>query len=57
MSGQFFIQDNYIYGPRNSGKYWIGDGGYIYGPKRSGQFYVQNGYIYGPNERLPWMDE
>jgi hypothetical protein len=31
MSGQFYIQNGYIYGPKNSGKYYI-QGDYIYGP-------------------------
>ncbi len=32
MSGRFYIQDGYIYGPSHSGQYYIQDK-YIYGPK------------------------
>lgn len=56
MSGRFYIQDGYIYGPKNSGRYYI-QGNYIYGPKKSGRFYIQNNYIYGPNEELPWLED
>lgn len=54
MSGQFYIQNNYIYGPKNGGKYYI-QNGYIYGPKEDGLFYIQGGYIYGPDKEPPWM--
>ena len=54
MPGQFYIQDGYIYGPKSGGQYYIDDG-YIYGPKRSGMFYVDGGYIYEPDEEPPWL--
>jgi len=44
-----------IYGPKNSGKYWIDDG-YIYGPKHNGRFWVDDGHIYGPSKTLPWHE-
>jgi len=31
MSGEFWIQNDFIYGPKNSGLYWIKNN-YIYGP-------------------------
>jgi hypothetical protein len=53
-SGRFYVQDGYIYGPRNGGRYYIQDN-YIYGPKQSGRLYIETGYIYGPSKELPWM--
>jgi hypothetical protein len=54
--GRFYIENNYIYGPRNGGKYFIRDG-YIYGPKDSGEFYIRDNRIQGPGANLPWMAE
>jgi hypothetical protein len=54
MSGQFYIQNGYIYGPKNNGLYYI-QNNYVYGPKESGKFYIQDGHIYGPTKALPWM--
>jgi hypothetical protein len=31
--------------------------GYITCLRKSGRLYVQDGYICGPNEELPWMEE
>ncbi|AJJ11876.1 hypothetical protein CH64_1089 [Yersinia rohdei] len=45
-SGQYYISDGYIYGPKMSGQFYISDG-YIYGPKNSGIYYLDSGgYIY-----------
>lgn len=33
------IQDNFIFGPKESGKFWI-----------------DNGFIYGPSENIPWFE-
>src|SRR5262249_55482177 len=54
-SGQFWIDDGYIWGPRNSGQFWIQDE-YVWGPKDGGKFWIQDGHIYGPDANLPWLD-
>ena len=53
-SGRFYIQDGYIWGPRNGGRFYIQDK-YIWGPVDGGRFYIEDGYIYGPSKDLPWM--
>jgi hypothetical protein len=53
-SGRFWIDDGYVYGPRNSGKFWI-DKGYIYDPSQSGRFWIDSQYIHGPSKDLPWL--
>lgn len=55
-SGEYYVQNGYIYGPRNGGKYYI-QNNYIYGPDCNGSFYIHNDYIYGPNEELPWLKD
>lgn len=54
-SGKFWIENSWIWGPRNSGKYWIDDK-FIWGPKDSGKFWIEDGFIYGPHKNLPWLD-
>jgi hypothetical protein len=54
-SGKFRIDNGYIKGPYNSKQFWI-DYNRIWGPKESGKFWIYNGYIYGPSENLPWME-
>jgi len=39
-SGQYYIQDGFIFGPGMSG----------------GEYYIQANYIYGPNGKLPWLE-
>ena len=55
-SGKFWVQDGYIWGPRNSGKYWVQDG-YIWGPRESGKFWIDDGHIYGPHKDVPWAQD
>lgn len=35
--------------------YWIPDN-IIFGPKESGKFWIDNIFIYGPHENLPWLE-
>ncbi|MGF6440128.1 hypothetical protein QF002_000937 [Paraburkholderia youngii] len=55
-SGQFYVQDGYIFGPKHSGEYYIKDN-YIHGPTRSGEFYISDGHIFGPDNDLPWLED
>ena len=53
-SGQYYIRDGYIYGPKMSGEFYFKNN-YIYGPKNGGEYYIQNDYIYGPKKPSPNM--
>lgn len=52
--GKYWIQDRWIWGPRNGGKYWI-ENGWIWGPTDGGKFWIDGQYIYGPSKYLPFM--
>ncbi|MCX6784443.1 MAG: hypothetical protein NTV81_00710 [Candidatus Komeilibacteria bacterium] len=53
-SGEFYLgADQYIYGPINSGLYYLKDGK-IYGNGQNGQFYFENNYLHGPETTPPW---
>jgi len=54
-SGRFWIQEGWIYGPRNSGKYWVQEG-CIFGPNQNGEFRIDEDRIYGPHPTPPWLD-
>ncbi len=51
----YWIKDNHILGPKESGKFRIDDG-YIKGPYNSKKFWIYDGDIFGPSENLPWME-
>jgi hypothetical protein len=53
--GEYWISDGFIWGPKNGGQYRV-ENGCIYGPKCSGQFVITEGHIYGPCGDLPWFE-
>ncbi len=53
-SGKFWIDDGWVWGPYNSGKWWIEDN-WIWGPTDGGKFWIEDGHIYGPSNTLPWL--
>jgi len=55
-TGRYWIQDGYIYGPGSNGRYYLSDN-YVYGPGSQGRFYIQDGYIYGPSRDVPWLPD
>jgi hypothetical protein len=50
---KYWIEDDVIFGPKNSGKFWIKNG-YIYGPNEGGDYWIDGGRIYGSSEVLPF---
>ena len=51
----FHISGGHIFGPRNSGHYWVSDRGYLYGPTEGGEWHVESGRFIGPDRILPFM--
>lgn len=52
----YWVQDNFIFGPEESGKYWI-QGKFIFVPKISGKFWIEKGFVFGPKESSKfWID-
>lgn len=46
MHTGYWIQDKFIWGPRESGKYWV-ENNWIWGPRNGGKYWIQDGYIWG----------
>ena len=52
---KFYIKNGYIHGPFNSGIYYI-QKGVIRGPGLKGEFFVgDDNRIYGPDKNVPWI--
>lgn len=49
MYTKYWIEGNFIYGPKYSGQFWI-SGDFIYGPKNNGKYWISGGFIYGPTD-------
>lgn len=54
---EFFIKDGkYIFGPKNSAKYWI-EGDQILSDQGDTDFRIMpDKKIFGPSQQLPWFD-
>src|SRR5436309_1460204 len=52
----YWIQDKFIWGPRESGKYWIEDS-WIWGPQNGRKYWIQDKFIWSPKENGNfWID-
>lgn len=52
-----YMDDNNIYSKEGFRGYYVQDN-YIYGPRGFTSYYLdQEGFIYGPSNRIPWLDK
>lgn len=52
----YWVENNRIKGPQDSGLYWISKN-YIHGPQNNVMFYIQNNIIFGPwDSKQYWID-
>jgi hypothetical protein len=64
-SGKFYISNNHIVGPRNSGRFFLSDPPvagvrFVYDTHKPGAhldyYLTETGHFYGPGQDLPWFD-